>query len=99
MTEENDNDHMFKHDTGKYSVSALDYLPDPPNIEGDTEHGLSYKLCFFFKTEEERDEIYRLFKDGMSRIPSGEKLLEFVRRHQQEEIDESTKDIEEAFGF
>jgi len=57
------------------------YFEKAPSIKGKTDYGKKPSLTFFFDTEEECDYVYSVFKDGRSRIPSGKKLLEFVKKH------------------
>jgi|GEM_PF-6298321 len=65
---------------GKHQAKAMHYFRPPPPIKGKCDHGIKPSLTFFFDTEKEKQEVYELFREGNSRVPSGRKLLEFVRR-------------------
>lgn len=97
MSQDDKEEKMFTL-TGKYKVKGLTYLKKPPNIKGKVDSGIRPSLTFFFSTEEEKQEIYRLFSDGLSRIPSGRRLLEFVRKYTRMEYEESSKDMEDVLG-
>lgn len=62
---------------------GLEHFKPPPDIKGKTNHGVKSKLTFFFDTKEDMKLISDLFKEGKSRVPSGKKLVEFVRKHSQ----------------
>jgi len=98
MRHEDDKEEKMFTLKGKYKVKGLTYLKKPPDIKGKVDSGIRPSLTFFFENEGEKEEIYRLFSDGMSRIPSGKRLLKFVRKYTDMEYEESSKDMEDALG-
>jgi len=72
-----------------YRAEGLLHFKPPPDIEGKHDYGIKPNLTFFFDTEEQKEFVYRAFKEGRSRIPSGRKLYEFVKAHWK--TDEQTR--------
>lgn len=61
---------------------GLRYVKPPPKgFKGKTNCGIKVKLNFYFDEQCEADFVYEIFKDGISRIPSGKKLLVFIEKH------------------
>lgn len=68
---------------------GLKYIKEPPKvIKGNTRCNIKTDIRFYFDTHEEKDFVYELFKDGSSRIPSGKKLLDFIKRYTGQEPEE-----------
>ena len=79
---------------GKYKPQAegLKHFEPPKKIQGKHNHGIKPSLTFFFENEEQKAEVYKFFKAGTSRVPSGKKLLKFVHE-KMKESEECLKDL------
>ena len=71
---------------GKYKPQAegLQHFEPPKKVQGKHDYGIKPSLTFYFENDEEKAEVYKLFKAGTSRVPSGRKLLKFVREKMKE---------------
>lgn len=76
---------------------GLKHFRPPKNIKGKTDHGIKPSLTFYFENKKEKDEVLKFFRVGVSRVPSGKKLLEFVRKIKKE-TEEWARDSQNTTG-